>query len=442
MKKIALIWLAVMFILSGCANKRDTQETEFVLSQKEREKYEERIDQVLYDFYWHYDGDTVSFFPGNVPEENEENEGIFLASEDAGFSLRGSSGKEAVVATVQLQHYNGDKAGLAYFYFVHQQLSGVYYSGGYDKGNYSLRVRNLYLADGKFFAYETDAPMAQFSEEKTPVSAEGFVSMGKDAQGNVLLLSIENNKAVVYRYKRGFQKYRTLNTESGLAVMGATFLPENRGVALLLGKVITTGHDEGEHTYMASEKVVFYNASFKRSGQAMELSTQEYTCLGQDGENLVMANSNILEYYSATDIGWEKKKQYFLQHGITNFHVTDLDGNGLLDYVMADGLDLYLYRKGESGFTRVWSTHVGIETLTGAIYTGDLNQDGVKEIYVSDTTGTTIRYVLTKEGLRARNEDIEYGDCIYAGDFNGDGKDDYIGVTDIENRYRKLHMAQ
>lgn len=443
MKKIAIALLAVVFLFSGCGNGKDTQKKEFTLSSKERQKYEEKIDQTLYDFYWRYDEDTVLFFPGNVPEEKESNENIFLAAEDAGFSLRNSAGKSAIVATVQLQHYNGDTAGLAYFYFIHEQLRGVYYSGGYDKGNYSLKVRNLYLADGKFAAYETDAPMKQFSEGKTQVSAEGFVSTGKDAQGNVLTVAIENGRAIIYRYKRGFQKYRTIYGEGGLTVMGATFLAQgNGGLAILLGKTITSGHDEGETTYMASERVIFYNASFDKAGQAMQLSTQDYTCLGQDGAELVMANGNILEYYHYGNNGWEKKRQYFLQHGVTQFHIADLDGNGVPEYLMTDGLDLYMYHKTESGFIKIWSTHVGIETLSGAIYTGDLNQDGVKEVYVCDTTGTAIRYVLTTQGLRARNEDIEYGDRFYTDDFNGDGKDDYIGITDVENLYRKLHMAQ
>ena len=121
---------------------------------------------------------------------------------------------------------------------------------------------------------------------------------------------------------------------------------------------------------------------------------------------------------------------------------TDLDGNGVKEYLMSDGMDLYLYQKNDNNFRKIWSTHLGVESLYGPITSGDLNGDGVKEVYVCDMTGTTIRYLLTEKGLRSSNEDIVYGQCIYPYDLNSDGLDDYWLVTDIEERNGSLCMAE
>lgn len=431
-----------VFLFSGCGHAEDDQEQTFTLSKEQRKEYKEEIDQVLYDFYWRYDGDSLLFFSGVVPEKKPENEAVFLASQDAGYLLKNYAGKDAVVATVKLQHFNGDKAGLAYFYFVKNRLAGVYYSGGYQNENYSLKIRNLYLAKGDFTKYETDSSMANFKEQKTANLTNGFVSTGFDSKGSRLAASIMNGKVVIYRYGSSFYRYRILYAGNGLNITSATFLPENGGqMAVLAGKVITQGQEEGETSYIASEKVVFYNDQFQKS-QEMELPSADYTCVASDDEKLVLANGNILEYYNQVEGKWQKERQYFLKHGVTDFHIADLDGNGVKEYLLTDGLDLYLYHKTEGGFIRIWSTHIGIETLTGTIYTGDLNQDGVKEIYICDNTGTTIRYILTETGLRSRNEDIEYGEHFYVADFNGDQKDDYIEITDIEKMDCKAWIAQ
>ena len=71
----------------------------------------------------------------------------------------------------------------------------------------------------------------------------------------------------------------------------------------------------------------------------------------------------------------------------------------------------------------------------------DLNGDGVKEIYTCDTTATTIRYILTEKGLQTANEDIDYGECIYPCDFDGNGKADYWFVQDNIDRLGQLYLA-
>ena len=62
---------------------------------------------------------------------------------------------------------------------------------------------------------------------------------------------------------------------------------------------------------------------------------------------------------------------------------------------------------------------MGVENFYGPLMSGDMNGDGVQEIYACDTTATTIRYILTEKGLKTANEDIQYGQCIYPCDFDG-----------------------
>ena len=108
---------------------------------------------------------------------------------------------------------------------------------------------------------------------------------------------------------------------------------------------------------------------------------------------------------------------------------------------MTDGMDLYVYHNTGGSMKRIWSTHLGVENFYGPITSGDLNGDGVKEIYACDTTATTIRYVLTEKGLQTENEDIDYGQCIYPCDFDGNGKTDYWLVQDNIDRLGQLYLA-
>lgn len=130
-----------------------------------------------------------------------------------------------------------------------------------------------------------------------------------------------------------------------------------------------------------------------------------------------------------------------MKHNVDYIHITDLDGNGVKEYLMSDGMDLYLYQK-----TTITSVRFGLPIWAWKAFipitSGDLNGDGVKEVYVCDMTGTTIRYLLTEKGLRSSNEDIVYGQCIYPYDLNSDGLDDYWLVTDIEERNGSLCMAE
>lgn len=446
-------WFLFIFIalcLTACGNQGEqSTEEAFTLTIEKQKEYEQQINDTLYSFYWRYDENSISYFDGIVPSKsNEKNAIISEVSEQCGYQIKDYGGKPAVIATVKLIHFNGNEAGLAYFYFVKDKLAGVYYTGGYDNDIYSLKDRNVYVADGGFKQFETEKEMGNFSQRKTNFPINGFCTNGKDESGNNLIAEIENNVISIYRYKNySFSRYKRIYLQEGdLIPLSAVFLPDEKNgdtMAVLMCRFENIETVEGSsRTIFYSEKVVFLDSQFNKTQEEILLPSTSYTCLGAEGNQLVMVNGNTLEYYNKMQEGWNKVSQFYLGHGVNCFKVADLDHNDVKEYLMTDGMDFYMYQKMNTGFKLIWRTHLSIQSLMGYIYTGDLNRDGTDEIYVCDNTGTAIRYILTKKGLVSKNEDISYGDRIYALDFDGDEIDDYVKIIDIEKMQQFLYSAQ
>lgn len=438
MKKWMMV-VASLLLLTGCAAE---EETAFSLTAAEQETYTEAIDGVMEEFYWEYDRSSLTFGPAVVPENNEKNGRLFSASSACEYNLKGKAGQDAVLAQAELLHYNGDNAGMLQCWFVGGQLSGVAYSGGYDKGYYSLKERNPFVADGGFQAYESWTGMGTaFKEGRGEFSPEGIYSIGKDANGYTLAVSIRDGKAAVYRYANGLSRYRNFSYGYGLEATSAAFLSqEDTRLAVLVSSVTESGEEESEKTYSRAEKIMLYDENLNAAGE-IPLEGELCTAIGAEDGRLYLFIDQNMEIYEETENGWERTGSRKLRHQVTQFHVTDLDGDGQKEYIMTDGMDLYLYHSTGGSFRKLWSTHLGVENFYGPISSGDLNGDGVKEIYACDTTATTIRYILTEKGLQSANEDIDYGQCIYPCDFDGNGKADYWFVQDNIDRRGQLYLA-
>lgn len=211
---------------------------------------------------------------------------------------------------------------------------------------------------------------------------------------------------------------------------------------MVLSSITEEGSGESEHVFTRSEKILFYDANMQKTSEEISLESNDAGALAAEGSKLMLSDDKTIQYYERGEGGWSNTGFTRLKHTVEYIHITDLDGNGVKEYLMSDGMDLYLYQKNDNNFRKIWSTHLGVESLYGPITSGDLNRDGVKEVYVCDMTGTTIRYLLTEKGLRSSNEDIVYAQCIYPYDLNSDGLDDYWLVTDIEERNGSLCMAE
>lgn len=451
MKIQYFLFILITFCLTSCSNGegQNTEEEVFTLTTEKQQQYEQQINDTLYSFYWRYDENSILYFDGTIPSKASEKSALISeASAQSGYEIKNYSGKPAVIATVKLVHFNGNEAGLSYFYFVKDKLVGVYYTGGYNNAIYSLKDRNVYTANGDFKQFETENAMGNFSEKRTAFPVDGFCTNGKDANGNTLVAAIENNLISVYRYRNNnFSRYKRISLQEGDFIpLSAVFLPDEKNgdsMAVLMCRFENIETVEGSsRTIFYSEKVIFLDSQLNKTKEEILLSSTNYTCLGTENNQLVMINGNALEYYDRTEEGWDKSSQFYLDHGVSCFKVTDLDHNGVKEYLMTDGMDFYMYQKGNTGFKQIWRTHLSIQSFIGCIYTGDLNRDGINEIYICDNTGTAIRYVLTQKGLVSKNEDIGYGDRIYALDFDGNGMDDYVKIVDIEKMQQFLYLAQ
>lgn len=434
--------LLCLLLLVGCGAE-ETEQT-FRLTAAEQEACMEQLNAVMEKFYWDYDKDSLAFGPGVVPEAAAENERFFAASADTEHFLKNRAGEDCVLAEANLLHYNGDRAGTLECYFLGGTLSGIVYRGGYDNRCYSLRERNPFLADGRFRAYEAwDGMTEGFRESGGSFSPEGILSAGKDVNGNALAACIENGRAMVYRFANGtLTRYRNFAYSSTLEATSAAFLTgEDARLAVLISSIEESGQGESERTFSRSEKVMLYDENLYPAGE-IPLESELCTAIGAEDERLYLFNEQSMEIYERQDGLWQRTGRVKLRHGVVQFHIADLDGDGVKEYLMTDGMDLYLYHKAGEGFRQVWSTHLGVENFYGSLSSGDLNRDGVKEVYACDVTGTTIRYLLTEKGLQVANEDIEYGQCFFPLDFNGDGLDDYWFVEDNINRRGRLYLAE
>lgn len=437
------LMLALLFLTSCQAEE---EEPPFTLTVQQQESLTQQIDAVVEEYYWSYDGDSCSFFGGTVPEDTAENEGVFLASQACEFPLKRQAGNQAVIAQSTLLHYNGDTAGKLTAYFVGDTLCGVLYYGGYNEAPYSLLERNPFLADGRFSGFENwQGTSSAYREQTGNLPQEGFGATHTDGNGKSYAVSIVDGKARIYHLSgKTLSLYRTLSmgsneaTSSGfidnadgsflLAVLyGGVSVEEDTEEGTTAGDTTAGGTTAGDSTLPAT--IVFYNSRFERVNELV-LDDAFGSAICGDGEDLLVFSQSRVEVYNEGADGWVSEKSHNLRHRVSKCHVTDLDGNGVKEYLMTDGMDLYVYQPSdgktmEGGLKQIWSTHLGVESLYGCLYSGDLNHDGVKEIYVCDATGTTIRYILTQKGLRSSNEDIDYGQAIYPFDWNADGIDDY-----------------
>ena len=438
MKK-GLLALLSLFLLCGCGAE---EEKTFSLTAEEQQAYTETIANVMEEFYWDYDRGSVTFGAATVPENTEENKRLFDASNDCEYNLKRKAGQDAVLAEAALLHYNGDSAGTLQCWFVGKSLCGVAYTGGYDKGYYSLKERNPFLADGAFQAYEKWTGMSHgFITGSGEFSPEGIYATGKDAKGNTMAVSIQNGAAAVYRYNGGLSRYRNFTYGNGLEATSAAFLSGGDvRLAVLVSSIEETGESDAEKTYSRAERIMLYDENLQVAGE-IPLGGEICTAIGAEGNKLYLFIDQTMAVYEKGEENWSMTGERKLKHPVSQFHATDLDGDGTVEYLMTDGRDLYMYHATGGSMRKLWSTHLGVENFYGPIASGDLNGDGVKEIYCCDTTATTIRYVLTEKGLQAENEDIDYGQCIYPCDFDGNGKADYWFVRDNIDRQGQLYLA-
>ncbi len=426
-RKIIASAAALCFILSGCSEGTDNTETVFSLTSEQQDTYSSLIEEELNSFYWLYDENSLSYYDGRVPDYTEENRALFDASEKSGYDLRNYCGREAVVYSADLTHFNSEKAGIVYFYFIRNNIVGLFYNPAANPEKFlDLNTRNAFTPEADFIKYESESQYTGFTGEALDGLNEGFCS-SYVYDGGSFIMEMTDSGINIYRYRGGaIRRHRTISSSQleYMRPISSAFSPEG-GIAVIVGEVIN-GSEGDDSQRLSSRKVLFFDSSFNKLSFEIELVTGTYSCVSFAKGDLVLLNDKNTELYRNSEERYEKYFSYYTNIQATDFKEADIDKNGENEYIITDGKDIYIYKINDGSMECLWRTNVSADCYYGYIYTGDLNRDGVDEIYICDSTGTVIRYVLQEDSLVSRNEDITYGQRIYACDFDGDGNDDYI----------------
>jgi len=437
-KRIGVLVL-LCAMLTGCGAKTNAGSSEvFTLSKQQQEKYTGLIENTLNSFYWHYDNSTLAYYEAAVPDKSDQNSQMYEASKADGFDMEKYSGKDAVVYTATLTHFNSEKAGIVYFYFVKDNIAALFYTPQAD-GNLrcSLNERNIFVEGTKFKAYETDNGNGDFTGKKTSVLTNGFCSNAQ-YEGKMCAVALNGNYISVYQFgKSGFSRLFGINMGTyGFLPIEAAILNDG-SLAVLAGTSITPvatdeNADEAAPERIASKKIMFFDMKSGKAEGEIALQSDTYSCICSVSKGIMTANDKDFELYEKKDGSWTKTSGFYEGIQATDMKETDIDFDGTKELVATDGKDMFVFEQTSGNPKCVWRTNISADSFSGYIYPADLNGDGVKEIYICDSTGTAIRYVLKPKGLFSKNDDISYGQKIFAADFNGDGKDDYI-LSDGEN---------
>lgn len=433
-------------MLTGCNFQKEQDVVEndkFTITKKQSELYNESIESCLDNYYWKYD-DIDILYSEKTLVEGEEFSQIAAACKIIDMDIEKYKNQTVVEAQTKLLHYNNDVAGTAHFYFKGNDIIGAYYNDNYDESSvFTLKDRNVFTSKADFKAYENVAASATFKDAVNSNEVKnGFSAVATDSNNNTVVATIEESTIKFYRYKNNyFYLNNSLNfSNTGLVPSDVLLFKDNNSLqcAVLLNTVIEATEDS--EITMKSKKVVFYNQSMNKSYEDINLEQEDYLSLGFDDSSVILFGGSNMEYYKLLGNAWKEFSQISLEHEVRSFLKDDIDGDGIDEYIMMDGKDMFIYHKDNTLLKNVWKTHISFENLKGDLFTADLNGDGVKEIYILDSTGTTIRYVLAEKGFISQNEDILYGDQIYPADFDGDGKYDYIKLNVEDKNLHQLYI--
>lgn len=190
--------------------------------------------------------------------------------------------------------------------------------------------------------------------------------------------------------------YKTIDySGEGLIPISATFINDTTESAVLLGT--ETHSDEGTSTIIVPEKIVIFDSDFNASESEIAAEDSDIYSVGYDNGYLMVARSRYIDYYpvTGTAVGL-KQGSYYVGKSVTGMEITDMDGDGQLEYILPTVLTCSYSIKIILSLS-IWSTHFSIDSFENFIYTGDMNRDGVKEIYVFDSTGTTSKYAVRRK---------------------------------------------
>lgn len=435
LKKTAVLFMAVAMFLCGCSASNGDEDTAFTMSEQTETSLYKLIEDTLNSYYWRYDSDTIVFGEGTVPADSD----TLNASLESGYDMSSKKGDSCIYATANLLYFNRENAGTVYFYFISNKLTGIYYIPENISTPCSMYVRNPYLVASPLASAETDAEYV-YTKKYAPKSDITGVFDSVKTGGNVYTIFTDGTKLTINRSnsENAFYTIRTIDySADDLVPMSATFINNSSQMAVLFG---TETYSEGGAVPLTVPKeIIIFDSDFNPVGDAIDAA--DCYSVGYDNGCLIVSRDEAIDFYTLDGTTVSPKQiSYYIGKSIVGMDITDIDDDGESEFIFTDGQDLYLYKKTISVFKCVWSTHMSIDSYEKYISAADLNNDGVKEIYVYDSTGTTSKYIIGKNGLSTGNDDIDYGQRWYISDFNADGKSDALVVGNSDSNTQELRI--
>ncbi|MCD8036820.1 MAG: VCBS repeat-containing protein [Clostridiales bacterium] len=440
-KKIRLfiLALAVLGAFSACSSSSDDgSESVFSISDESESIYASLIESTLNSFYWRYDSDTIVYSAGTIPSDEETLE----CSAQSGYDMSFDSGKDCIIAEANLLYFNREVAGTVHLFFIDDNLEGIYYTSSDSNVPCSLYIRNAYLTASPFSGFETDKEDTEYTVKSIQrVSLDGIfdsttvdgVSYSIFTDGTTITINRSDSNTPIYTYK-------TIDLSGDdLVPISAAFINNTTEMAVLYGTEASS--TDGSSPIIVPQKIIIYDSDFNATESEISADDSDCYSVAYDNGCLLVARSRSIDYYpvSGTTVS-SKQTSFYIGKSITGMEIEDLDGDGETEYILTDGMDIYIYHKTLSVFKCVWSTHLSIDSFEKYIYTGDMNCDGIKEIYVFDSTGTTSKYELGEKGLYTSNENIDYGERYHLADFDGDGISDLLIIAEADVNTQEMRI--
>lgn len=429
MKK--LITTAVsLLLLCGCtAQPIEPRETASVLN---KDKYKEEIESILTQRMWNYNTEDIVYTSDTVANsENKDFDFIVKASHDLGLEPEKAEGKEGVTAQVPLLNMDRSSAGTAYIQFVKDKPVCGYYV--YNEGSYSLKNKYPFEVPNAFKVTEDTQRESVLLKEKLDNYIDDYCDIY-----NGKIATIDREYIKLYTFDKGFKLIDSITYNNYMPMDVAVCHNFN---AILLGTVAHTitnecsfevGDDE-ESYILKSDSIHFVNDSGDAVLPALNLDLSTYTSIDFDNDKLILGRNKGIDVYKLENGQWIKEVRHSLNHFVSKLVIDDIDNDGVNEYVVADGVNLYIYRPGNM-LELLWCTNYDLGLLSGQIYVGDINNDGVKEIYSSDINNISYRYVLIDGGFALMDNNIDTQELSkhIIGDFDNDGICDYICIGNDE----------
>lgn len=451
MNRMITAWLVFVcfFIFTGC--EEDTGE--FFIERRDKEIYSEKINEVLRKEHWNYDDKSILYESGKVPDEKAKGfDDIKRVSLKDGFDIEDYKGKEAILASLRIFYFNNDEAGRANFYFIDDEIVCGYYS--LSNKIYSISEIDVFSNDVFSGKAEDISKSCSFSEIEAAEKFDGFEE-GFWRNGSSVVGTISDEKVKFFKFKDNeFYLDREMDfSKEGLFPMDMSF--DNDGsVAVLLGKKKDMGKESiyseadiqemkkngltdaeiNGTVILLADRIVFFDENYNTKFSPCVLEVSSYGSIAYTNGDVYVSRGKGVDIFSNQKGQFLKTKQYMLKQWVERIKAADIDGDGVNEFVMTDGTNLFIYRLEETA-ALLWRTHLSLESMSERFYIEDLNGDGIKEIYVSDIyLNTSAKYTLTDYGFKAFS--VDYGKEYIPGDFNGDGKMDYIAVGNDDESYK------